>query len=116
MISDTTLTAPHGACDCHMHIFDARFPLAANARRREPEAPVSEYRKVQKKLGLARVVVVQPTAYGRDNRCTLQAIADLGDGNCHGNCLSRWQSGWPALAGTCSSRWTGAISHRVRRC
>ena len=74
------LQAPRGACDCHMHVFDARYPLAAKARRKETDAPVSEYRKLQKALGLERVVVVQPTAYGTDNRCTLAAIAELGSG------------------------------------
>jgi D-galactarolactone isomerase len=68
-----------GACDCHMHIYDAWFPLAAKARRQEPDALVSEYRKVQRALGLSRVVVVQPTAYGKDNRCTLAALAEFGD-------------------------------------
>ncbi len=63
-----------------MHIFDARFPLAEKARRAEEDAPVAEYRKVQARLGLERVVVVQPTAYGRDNRCTLEAVAALGTG------------------------------------
>jgi D-galactarolactone isomerase len=74
------LQAPSGACDCHMHIFDSRFPLAAKARRKEPDATVAQYREVQRRLGLSRVVVVQPTAYGRDNRCTLDAMAQLGDG------------------------------------
>lgn len=73
------LKAPPGACDCHMHIFDGRYPLAANARSREPDALVPDYRRLQQRLGLQRVVVVQPTAYGRDNRCTLEAIAALGD-------------------------------------
>jgi D-galactarolactone isomerase len=72
------LRPPPGACDCHMHIFDSRYPLAEKARRTEPDAPVTDYRKVQRRLGLERVVVVQPTAYGRDNRCTLEAIAALG--------------------------------------
>jgi D-galactarolactone isomerase len=63
-----------------MHIFDARFPLAGKARRQEPDALVSDYRVMQQRLELQRVVVVQPTAYGRDNRCTLQAIAELGEG------------------------------------
>lgn len=62
-----------------MHFFDSRFPLAANARSREPDAPVSAYRELQQRLGLERVVVVQPTAYGRDNRCTLEAIVELGE-------------------------------------
>lgn len=73
------LKAPPGACDCHMHFFGDQWPLAAYARKREPEATVAQYRRVQARLGLERVVVVQPTAYGRDNRCTLAAMAELGD-------------------------------------
>jgi predicted TIM-barrel fold metal-dependent hydrolase len=53
---------PAGACDCHMHIYDARFPLVAKARRQEPDALVPEYRKIQHAPGLHRVAVVQPTA------------------------------------------------------
>lgn len=79
MDSSPRLVAPPGACDCHMHFFDSRYPLAPKARRREPDASVADYREVQRRLGLERVVVVQPTAYGRDNRCTLAAIAALGD-------------------------------------
>ena len=41
-------------------------------------ADVAAYRKVQQRLGLTRTVVVQPTAYGTDNRATLAAIAALG--------------------------------------
>ena len=74
------LEIPPGACDCHMHVFDARFPLAKDARRKEPDAPVSAYHELQRRLGLERVVVVQPTAYGKDNGCTLEAIAALGEG------------------------------------
>lgn len=73
------LKAPPGACDCHMHIYDPRFPAAADATHKEPGALASEYRKVQQRLGLERVVVVQPTQYGTDNSCTLQAMADLGN-------------------------------------
>jgi D-galactarolactone isomerase len=62
-----------------MHCFDRRYPLAAKARREEPDATVAEYRAVQRRLGLERAVVVQPTAYGTDNRCTLAAMAELGE-------------------------------------
>lgn len=74
------LKTPPGACDCHTHIFDSRFPLGKNALRTEPDARVSDYRKVQQRLGLERVVVVQPTTYGKDNSCTLEAVAELGEG------------------------------------
>jgi D-galactarolactone isomerase len=79
-----TLQAPPGACDCHMHFFDSRFPLAAHAHRKPHEATVADYRLVQQRLGLTRVVVVQPTAYGRDNSCTLAAMAELGANNARG--------------------------------
>jgi len=45
-----------------------------------PEATVEAYRALQARLGLERVVVVQPSAYGFDNRCTLDAIRQLGAG------------------------------------
>ncbi len=78
MLLSPRLKTPAHACDCHMHFFDSRYPLAPKARREEHDATVSDYREVQHRLGLERVVVVQPTAYGRDNRCTLAAIEELG--------------------------------------
>ena len=73
------LLAPPGACDCHIHIFGprARFPLAAELAYTPAEAPVEAYRELQCRLGLSRTVVVQPSAYGTDNACTLDAIARL---------------------------------------
>ncbi|MCE9661061.1 MAG: amidohydrolase family protein [Burkholderiales bacterium] len=69
---------PPGACDCHMHVFEDRFPLAPTATFKPPHAPAEAYRKVQEALGLKRVVVVQPTGYAFDNRCTLEAMAAFG--------------------------------------
>lgn len=69
-----------GACDCHVHVYEDAWPLAPTATFKPPHAPASAYREVQQALGLARVVVVQPTGYGFDNRCTLDAIAQLGAG------------------------------------
>lgn len=73
-------TTPHGVCDCHVHIYEDRFALAPSATFRPPHAPVSAYRQVQRALGLQRVVLVQPTGYGFDNTCLLDALAQLGDG------------------------------------
>lgn len=74
------LKVPPRACDCHMHVYESRFALAPTATFQPPPAPASEYRKVQAALGLERVVVVQPTAYGFDNTCTMEAVAALGTG------------------------------------
>jgi D-galactarolactone isomerase len=67
-------------CDCHVHVYEPDYPLAPTATFRPPHAPASAYREVQRALGIGRVVVVQPTGYGFDNRCTLAAIAELGAG------------------------------------
>ncbi|MDF3061511.1 MAG: amidohydrolase [Microvirga sp.] len=72
------LKAPPGACDTHMHFYDARYPTARTAVLTPPDASVEEYRAVQRRVGLSRTVVVQPTTYGTDNRCTLEGIAALG--------------------------------------
>ena len=72
------LRAPPGACDTHMHIYHARYPTAPTALLTPPDALVAEYRKLQARLGIERNVVVQPTTYGTDNRCTLEATAALG--------------------------------------
>ncbi|MBB3178753.1 amidohydrolase [Variovorax sp. Sphag1AA] len=69
-----------GACDCHVHVYGLGFALAPTATFQPPPAPASAYREVQRKLGLDRVVIVQPTGYGFDNSCTLAAIAELGEG------------------------------------
>lgn len=67
---------PQGACDCHMHIYDQRFQARPDVVMRL--APVTTYRKVCDALGIGRMVVVQPVAYGFDNACTLDAMAQLG--------------------------------------
>jgi D-galactarolactone isomerase len=73
------LKAPADACDCHIHIYDPAMPLAPTANGPGPAwADVPAYRAVQRRLGTSRAVIVQPTAYGTDNRCTLAAIAALG--------------------------------------
>ena len=72
------LKAPPGTCDTHMHIYDQRFPKAPTAKILHGDALVPDYKKVCQRLGIERTVVVQPNAYGADNRCTLAAMAELG--------------------------------------
>jgi len=73
--------APSGACDCHMHFYGSkdRYPEVPTSPFPAPDAPVSAYRKVMARLGIERVVVVQPSAYGKDNSCTLDSMRELGD-------------------------------------
>jgi predicted TIM-barrel fold metal-dependent hydrolase len=71
---------PPGACDTHFHVFGPpdRFPYAATRRYEPPAAPIEHYWNVQKITGLARAIVVQPTAHGTDNAAILDAIARSG--------------------------------------
>jgi predicted TIM-barrel fold metal-dependent hydrolase len=71
---------PAGACDCHTHVFGdpRRFPFAA-ARVYTPErASVEELQALHRALRTERTVVVQPSVYGTDNACTLEAVRRLG--------------------------------------
>jgi D-galactarolactone isomerase len=72
------LKAPPGLCDSHMHVYDGSYPTAPTAKFVPPDAPVSAYQKMCRRLGIERTVVVQPSTYGKDNRCTLKAVADIG--------------------------------------
>jgi D-galactarolactone isomerase len=80
MAAPPTLKVPPGACDCHMHVYDDRYPRSPIWNVPPPKAPAADYLRVQRELGLERTVVVQPNAYGFDNSCTTDAIWDLGEG------------------------------------
>ncbi len=68
---------PDGACDCHAHVIGtgSLFPLQDDRSFTPPEAPLTAYLRLLDRLGLARGVLVQPSVYGTDNRCLLQALA-----------------------------------------
>jgi predicted TIM-barrel fold metal-dependent hydrolase len=61
-----------------MHLFDRRFPPVPGDTRQVPDASVADYCLLQERIGTSRVVVVQPSTYGTDNRCTLEGLATLG--------------------------------------
>lgn len=71
---------PDGACDCHTHVFGdhRRFPFAAGRTYTPEPASVGEMRALHRALHTTRVVIVQPSVYGTDNACTLDAIKQLG--------------------------------------
>jgi D-galactarolactone isomerase len=71
--------APANAADCHMHIYDPRFPQMSS-RSPVANAAVPDYRLLQKRIGTTRVVVVQPRNHATNNQVTLDAVAQLGAG------------------------------------
>lgn len=69
--------SPPGACDTHFHVFGPldRYPVASLARYEPPYAPLEEYLGLARKLGIERMVFVQPSAYGTDNSYLLDSMA-----------------------------------------
>jgi predicted TIM-barrel fold metal-dependent hydrolase len=61
-----------------LHIYESRFPVDPKSTLRPADATVADYRLVQKRLGMTRCVLVQPSTYGVDNRCMLEGVRQLG--------------------------------------
>src|SRR6266705_785052 len=79
--------SPPAGCDCHFHVFGPaeRYPYnQLDLRYVPPHAPVEDFLALAGKLGLDRFVFVQPSAYGRDNRCMLDAMREVGRQKCRG--------------------------------
>ena len=68
------LVAPAGACDCHMHVFDPRFPARSDSPYPAIVATVDNYRAVRRRLGLSRCVVIQSVTHGADNANLVAAL------------------------------------------
>ena len=71
---------PAGAIDCHNHVVgpQAKYPMAANRTYTPPEASVAQLKALRVETGATRNVIVQPSFYGFDNSCMLDALAQLG--------------------------------------
>jgi predicted TIM-barrel fold metal-dependent hydrolase len=63
-----------------MHIFGpaAQYPYAPDRSFTPPDAPTAAYSRVGDTLGLERMVVVQASVYGSDNRRTVAAVEEFG--------------------------------------
>jgi predicted TIM-barrel fold metal-dependent hydrolase len=63
-----------------MHVFGPpeRYPAAPNRTYQTSEKGFADYQEMADRLGIERVVIVQPSAYGTDNRCTLDALRTRG--------------------------------------
>lgn len=81
--SDTRAPAfksPPGATDCHVHVYGPNeiYPVAATRAFEVPEAGPEALCRMLDTLGVERVVLVQPSTYGTDNRRHLDALTQVG--------------------------------------
>lgn len=72
---------PPRACDCHVHVVGPKsvFPLAGKRSYTPMDAPTAQLAAMLARLGLSRTVLVQPSFYGTDNACMLDAMLHLED-------------------------------------
>jgi predicted TIM-barrel fold metal-dependent hydrolase len=78
-ITPVRFDVPKRACDCHVHVFDPlRFPFAASRTYTPESATASQLLAVRRALHISRVVIVQPSVYGTDNSCVLDAMKQYG--------------------------------------
>src|SRR5688500_2090017 len=71
---------PPGACDCHVHIFDPEhFPYSPRRSYTPGLASLAVLLALERRMGMSRFVLVQPSPYGADNTCLLDALNRLGD-------------------------------------
>jgi 2-pyrone-4,6-dicarboxylate lactonase len=76
---EPAFAAPPNACDSHFHVFGPadKYSYGTDIRYKPPYEPVERYLKLAQRLGLVRYVFVQPSAYGFDNSCMLDAMREL---------------------------------------
>jgi predicted TIM-barrel fold metal-dependent hydrolase len=81
-ITPIQFNVPDKACDCHVHVFGdaSRFPFAASRTYTPESASAADLLAVHRALHISRAVIVQPSVYGTDNSCTIDAMKQYGAG------------------------------------
>ncbi|KAI3393692.1 hypothetical protein diail_3787 [Diaporthe ilicicola] len=70
---------PVGSWDSHMHVVDpGRYPLSFAAVYKPSPHTVSQAIDFETSIGASHLVIVQPSIYGNDNSCLLDALRAFG--------------------------------------
>ncbi|KAI1083046.1 hypothetical protein F5B20DRAFT_568800 [Whalleya microplaca] len=70
---------PRDAWDSHMHVVDpTAYPLSANALYKPNQHTFEDAMNFENSVGVENIVIVQPSIYGYDNSCMLDAMRTLG--------------------------------------
>ena len=74
------MQVPPLTCDVHVHIIGPpdKYPFIPDRAYTPPQASVADLRAMRAVAGNQRNVLVQPSFYGTDNRCMLDALGELG--------------------------------------
>lgn len=78
-LSPTGFNVPANVVDSHCHVFNpASFPYSPKRHYTPPSATVEDLRRFHEAIHVRRVVCVQPSVYGTDNACLIDALKQLG--------------------------------------
>lgn len=71
--------APSQRCDCHVHVVGPQdpYPMVVDRPYTPGPAPHEQLLAHMARVGLGRVLIVQPSFYGTDNRCLLDSLRRL---------------------------------------
>ena len=71
---------PQQACDSHVHVFEAavKYPSVDAPHYTLPDGNLEKLQGMTEVLALQRFVIVQPSYYGTDNSCMLDALSAAG--------------------------------------
>jgi predicted TIM-barrel fold metal-dependent hydrolase len=80
VVRKPALKVPPLACDSHAHVLGppTKYPYVPNRSYTPPDALPSDFLRMLNTLGIERMVVVQASCYGEDNRRTIDAVQELG--------------------------------------
>ena len=73
---------PARACDTHFHVFEPGYPHVPDPLYTFPDGTLAQYLDVAGVLGFQRMVYVQPTYYGTDNRLAADVLRRVGSDRC----------------------------------
>src|SRR5262245_31232632 len=68
-------------CDSHFHVFGPAdwYPMVPTRNYDPPVVSIAEFERLFASSGVRRMVLIQPSCYGTDNRCMIEALAPLGE-------------------------------------
>ncbi|THY54644.1 amidohydrolase [Aureobasidium pullulans] len=69
---------PKGAWDSHMHVTSPDYPLAKTAAYKPSLHSLDHAMAFEKTIAINNIVLVQPSIYGNDNSCLLDALKEIG--------------------------------------
>ncbi|KAL5338538.1 hypothetical protein BJX70DRAFT_202061 [Aspergillus crustosus] len=69
---------PSRTWDSHMHVVEPRYPVVTNAAYNPSPHTIEDAISFESSIGIDNIVLVQPSIYGFDNSCLLDALRHIG--------------------------------------